>query len=379
MDNFEVASNLEIESKNDRPLVSVGMLTYNHEKYIRTALDSILMQEVNFDYEIVIADDCSTDRTREIIMAYYEKNPTVIKPVFNERNLGGQENANVLRCACKGKYRMTLEGDDYWCDHLKMKKQVDFLENNPDYIAISGDFSCIDDNGKPCAFPWGDIKYTYCQGDEYTMEDLEQWLLPGHASSMCFRNIFAEMSEEELDYFHSLKILGDRRTSMYLLMNGRIKHEKEFVMIRRVLTQSKTSMTTLTKTTNWHARNFLWMTETERCVSEHFNKKIDLSPYKELRWNGALKVLSTNPTYSNFKVARYIYTKSGDRKHYRQIARGKMKEEMAKSINKRGRLKTGALIIKGSLKAVKKMFLITRTSKKHESELFEVSMGKQFL
>ena len=74
-------------------MLSVGMLTYNHEKYIAQAIDSILMQEVNFDYEIVIADDCSTDNTREIILDYQKRYPDIIKPLFQE-NLGSQ------KCQC---------------------------------------------------------------------------------------------------------------------------------------------------------------------------------------------------------------------------------------------------------------------------------------
>ena len=123
------------------------------------------------------------------------------------------------------------------------------------------------------------------------MEDLQNWLLPAHASCMCFRNIFVEISEKELEYFHSIKVLGDRRTSMYLLMHGRIKHQKEVLMVRRVLSQSKTSMTSLTKKTNWHARNYIWLIETERCVREHFHKELNLSKHKELRWISSINVL----------------------------------------------------------------------------------------
>lgn len=368
-----------VELTRHRPMVSVGMLAYNHEKYIAKALDSILMQEVNFDYEIVIADDCSTDRTREIILKYQAKYPDIIRPIFNEVNLGGQSNANVIRTACIGKYRATLEGDDYWVTTTKLQRQVDFLEQNPDYIAIGGDFTCINDHGVPCAFPWGDIQYTYCQGDEYTIDDLQKWLLPAHASCMCFRNIFLEISKEELDYFHSIKALGDRRTSMYLLMHGRIKHQKEILMVRRVLTQSRTSMTSLTKKTNWHARNYMWMLETERCVNQHFNGNLDLSSHKELRWISSINVFASNPTLSNFKLMRYIYNNSGDKVRYREIMKNKLKEGINNSIEKQGRKKTVKMIIKKCMTCLKRIVFGTRNTKKRENELYEQSLGKQFL
>lgn len=361
------------------PMVSVGMLTYNHEKYISRALDSVLMQEVNFDYEIVIADDCSTDGTRDIIREYQKRYPHVIRPIFNEINLGGQNNANVIRTACVGKYRATLEGDDYWVSTTKLQKQVDFLEKNPDYIAIGGDFICVNDSGKPCEFPWGDIRYTYCEGEEYTMEDLQNWLLPAHASCMCFRNIFVEISQGELDYFHSIKVLGDRRTSMYLLMHGRIKHQQEVLMVRRVLTQSSSSMTTLTKQTNWHARNYMWLIESERCVREHFHRDLDLSKHKELRWASAINVFVQNPSISNFKLMRFIYKHSDNKSRYRKILRLKLSEGIDKSIQKQGRVKTCKMLVQKFFFCVKRVFLGTSKLKKQENELYERSLGTQFI
>lgn len=361
-----------------RPMVSVGMLTYNHEKYISRALDSILMQEVNFDYEIVIADDCSTDGTRAIILEYQKRYPDIIRPIFNKSNIGSQNNANLIRTACGGKYRATLEGDDYWITSTKLQKQVDFLEKNPDYIAIGGDFICIDDNGDLCAFPWGNIAYTYCQSDEYTMEDLQNWLLPAHASCMCFRNIFVEISEKELEYFHSIKVLGDRRTSMYLLMHGRIKHQKEVLMVRRVLSQSKTSMTSLTKKTNWHARNYIWLIETERCVREHFHKELNLSKHKELRWISSINVFVQNPSLSNYKLMRFIYKRSDNKAKYRKIVRMKLKEGLEKSIEERGRIKTCKMLIVKFFSCMKLILFGTRKAKRKENELYESSLGKQF-
>lgn len=362
-----------------RPMVSVGMLTYNHEKYIASALESILMQEVNFDYEIVICDDCSSDKTQEIILEYQKKYPDIIKPYFNEKNLGGQNNANKLRTLCIGKYRATLEGDDYWITTTKLQNQVDFLEDNPDYIAIGGDFFCVDDNGKACKFPWGDIRFTYCQSDEYTMDDLNKWLLPAHASCMCFRNIFVEITREELDFFHSLEILGDRRTTMYLLMHGRIKHQQEVLMIRRVLTQSNTSMTTLTKQTNWHARNYLWLTEAERCVRGHFNRNdLDLSQMKELRWGSSISVFIKNPTISNFKLMQYIYDHSDNKKHYRKLFMDKIKASLRTALRSQGKFRSIARLIKKGLQCIKRVFFQDAATKKQQEEIYTVSLGKKF-
>ena len=115
---------------DDSMKVSVCMITYNHEKYIAQAIESVLMQETDFKYELIIGEDCSTDKTRIIIQEYGSRFPDRIKLFLNEKNLGGHK--NLLHCyqACQGKYIALLEGDDYWTSKNKLQKQVDFLENH---------------------------------------------------------------------------------------------------------------------------------------------------------------------------------------------------------------------------------------------------------
>jgi len=115
------------------PLVSVRVITYNHEKYIATCLEGVLMQKTNFPFEVIIGEDCSTDHTRQIVLAYQEKYPQIIQvlPLLDE-NLGMMPNSMRIQQACRGKYHTMLEGDDYWIDPLKLQKQVDLMEAHPD-------------------------------------------------------------------------------------------------------------------------------------------------------------------------------------------------------------------------------------------------------
>ena len=115
------------------PLVSVCLITYKHEKYIRQAIESILIQKVDFPWEIIIADDCSPDNTRAIILEYYQKHPDLIKLLFQEKNVGGGRNFVDLVKAAKGKYIAYIEGDDYWTDENKLQTQFDFLETSPSF------------------------------------------------------------------------------------------------------------------------------------------------------------------------------------------------------------------------------------------------------
>ena len=133
-------SNMNI-SKDDAmqiPLVSICSITYNHAPYIRQCLDGFLMQKTNFKYEIIIHDDASTDGTAEIIKEYAEKYPDLIIPILQTENqyskgLRGFYVRFVFPRA-KGRYIALCEGDDYWTDPLKLQKQVDFLEANPDFV-----------------------------------------------------------------------------------------------------------------------------------------------------------------------------------------------------------------------------------------------------
>ena len=112
--------------------VSILMITYNHEKYIAEALDSVLMQEVDFDYEIVIGEDCSTDGTREIVLAYQRRHPDRIRPLLPASNIGMIQNFVQTYQACRGELVAILEGDDFWTCSKKLQKQVDFLDAHPE-------------------------------------------------------------------------------------------------------------------------------------------------------------------------------------------------------------------------------------------------------
>ena len=116
--------------------VSVCVMSYNLEKYISEALDSILMQKVNFRYNIIIGDDCSTDNTPKILQEYATKYPDKFTLLLQKSNLGILENFAATLKVCDGKYLALLDGDDYWTDPLKLQKQVDFLEANKEYSMV---------------------------------------------------------------------------------------------------------------------------------------------------------------------------------------------------------------------------------------------------
>jgi glycosyltransferase involved in cell wall biosynthesis len=114
--------------------VSICIITYNQDKYLERAIESALMQQCTFTYEIIISDDCSTDNNRAIIARYANKYPGLVKAYFSENNLGMLRNWEKALKLCTGKYIALLEGDDFWNDPLKLQKQYDILQAQPDCV-----------------------------------------------------------------------------------------------------------------------------------------------------------------------------------------------------------------------------------------------------
>jgi glycosyltransferase involved in cell wall biosynthesis len=123
------------------PLVSIHMITYNHAPYIAEAIEGILHQKVNFPFELVIGEDCSTDGTREIAVTYKNKYPGIIKLITSDSNVGMKKNAYRTGKACNGKYIAFCEGDDYWQNTDKLQIQADYLENHPECGLVYSDYA----------------------------------------------------------------------------------------------------------------------------------------------------------------------------------------------------------------------------------------------
>jgi glycosyltransferase involved in cell wall biosynthesis len=109
------------------------MLAYNHEQFIGEALASVLAQQTDFLYTIIVGEDCSTDGTRAIVESYRQRYPDRIKPIYQTHNLGPGANLKACLAACQAPYIAALDGDDYWTDPRKLAKQVAWLDGNPDF------------------------------------------------------------------------------------------------------------------------------------------------------------------------------------------------------------------------------------------------------
>ncbi len=131
-----------------QPKVSVCMITYNQERYIAQAIDSVLVQQTDFSFEIVIGDDCSTDRTREILRERHLSHPDRIRLLTRKRNLGMMRNFADTLGQCRGEYVAILEGDDYWTSAHKLQQQVDALDAHPDWTVCFHWAQVVYENGE---------------------------------------------------------------------------------------------------------------------------------------------------------------------------------------------------------------------------------------
>ena len=176
------------------PKLSILVPTFNHGNFIQQMLEGVLMQKTDFDFDIIIGDDASTDDNPLIISQYAEKFPEKIKAFLHSNNLGpkeprelgGKNNVGFLFNQAKSEYISLCEGDDYWTDPLKLQKQVDFLDKNLDYSLCHHQLNVVyEDNSPPHLFNPDN------QQDTSIIKDLladKSWFL-GTASTV-FRNVF---------------------------------------------------------------------------------------------------------------------------------------------------------------------------------------------
>ena len=198
--------------------VSIVMLAYNHERFIEQALDSVLMQETEYEYELIVGEDCSKDCTREIVKRYEEKFQGRMSPLYRDKNLGMIKNLLDCLTHCTGEYIAMLEGDDFWTDCGKLQKQVDFLETHSEYAA--------------CVHNWNIVSacnafirkgFEEDSAHDYTLQDVESFALPAQTSTLIVRNIFQEAKEK---YYRTLVwflwMPMDRIAVLLMLQYGKI-------------------------------------------------------------------------------------------------------------------------------------------------------------
>lgn len=204
--------------QKQKPLVSVHLLTYNHAKFIAQSIESVVNQQTSFPFEIVIGDDHSTDGTSQIVDQYAAQYPDLIKVVRGKTNGGPQPNSIRILENSQGKYMAALEGDDYWIDPLKLQKQADFMEQNPDFAICftNSRVEFFENNEEPY------FLNTNIEKDVFELKDLiaetEVWFMGTATLFYTMSSIFPVQP-----WFHKTKS-GDIPMIMLAARHGKIKY-----------------------------------------------------------------------------------------------------------------------------------------------------------
>lgn len=209
-------------------MVTIRCLVYNHEPYLRQCLDGFVMQKTNFRFEAIVHDDASTDGSAEIIREYAEKFPDIIKPIFEAENQYSKRDGSIRRIMdanTHGKYVALCEGDDYWIDSLKLQKQVDFLESNPDYslcfhnaIRLNERVAVKEKIASFCFF--------YADRQISTEEIIADWCIP--TASLLYRR--EALKDIKLPRFFS----GDYTLELILASIGKVYYLDRYMSVYRI-------------------------------------------------------------------------------------------------------------------------------------------------
>lgn len=205
------------------PLVSICCITYNHVRFIDQAIQSFLYQKTDFEFEIIINDDCSSDGTTEKLLEYQRKFPERIRLVLHEKNEWQQGKRAIFARntfpIARGKYIALCEGDDFWTNDQKLQLQVDFLENHDDYSALAHQSSVISEDGSEV------LKEVFKTDVPETLK-LEDFIGPRwyHTASLMFRKYIIKENPLPTNI-----VSGDRALSLLLSSSGKI-HFSDKVM-----------------------------------------------------------------------------------------------------------------------------------------------------
>ena len=210
---------------NNLPLVSVIMITYGHEKYIQKAIEGVFLQKTNFPVELIIANDYSPDNTDELVKEIIKKSPPNIQVRYTKHEANKGMNLNFIWAyqQALGKYVAVCEGDDYWTDENKLQKQVDFLEQNPDYSVSCHNIFLLNGDTLSSESPY-DKENTQ---ETYTLNDLaSRNLIP--TLSVVFRYFDINFP----DWYLSSP-MGDYPLILWIAQKGKIKYFKEKMGVYR--------------------------------------------------------------------------------------------------------------------------------------------------
>lgn len=226
---------------NEVPLVSINCLVYNHEPYLRDCFEGFVIQKTDFPFEILVHDDASTDKSALIISEYTEKYPSLFLPIYQKENQyskGVKVSDTFQYPRAKGKYIALCEGDDYWTDPMKLQKQVDFLEANPEYGLVYSKVKvykeCLNDISSELGSEVRSLNELICSNRIPTL-------------STCFKKDLLISYINGRNNYKDVWLVRDYPMWIYFFANSKIHFFNEYFGVYRELINSASHSTDINK------------------------------------------------------------------------------------------------------------------------------------
>lgn len=236
----------------EQPLVSIVISVYNHSRYIEECLRGILMQKVDFPYEVLVGDDCSPDGTADVLCRLRPEFPDNFQFILREKNMGAVKNGEDLYARARGKYLVDMEGDDFWTYENKLQTQVDYLEQHPECSVAYTHCLVVGEDSKP-----NGEKYPQCPLETYTFREYFYSRLPGQSGTLvCRREQYLSTRDEFMGMRHYGYYPGDRRNAFLYLVAGEVHvFQGEWTAYRHVVKKGATNYTSAVKFNDEYAKN----------------------------------------------------------------------------------------------------------------------------
>ena len=268
-------------------------------------MNSVFIQKISHNYEVLVGDDASDDGTQEILEEYKKKYPDKIKLFLREKNIGATENCYELYMSAQGKYIAHLDGDDYWTDCRKLQKQIDFLESNPSFIGTCHKFSTVNSDGNPVKKKLRWVKHKTV----FSLKDFQGIYLPSQPSTFVRKNIYLDKTRDFSFLYKIDRCTSDITALLFFLSRGNFYCFDETMSAYRLSTShsdSSVSQTRYRKNKQAIEQDLIMISNYERFVREEFDGSVDMTLRRKELYTSAVIRCFKEKNFNGLSVLKKI-------------------------------------------------------------------------
>lgn len=290
-------------------LISVIIITFNQDRFISRALDSVISQKNIENIEIIIGNDCSDDSTDLILSNYKKKYSSLINIISRRQNLGPSKNLHDLICIANGEYIAILEGDDYWTDPFKLSKQIKFLNDNRSHVACTHRYSLVDEHNNIIQSEY----YGPGKPDTgvYTLKHFENYTYFSHLGSLVFRNVFKSNDVDLSIIKNAHYYIADITINMLLCFFGKIEILDDNMLATTFLIKKNgTNYKSSIKKYNQIMSRIIYLDTLKDFAKNFFHYDLKFKNRNEYYVAWSILYLLRYPNKHNLKVLLFTYNRN---------------------------------------------------------------------